>query len=98
MIRFDGVQFRRFDTFNGVALPDSFIDALFSAEDGSLWVGLRFRGICRIRNGHMRVYDEQDGFTTRSVKAIVEDPDGRWAATRNGLYYLQNDRWQKDHA
>src|SRR6185369_10502450 len=62
--------------------------------DGSLWIGYRTGGAARLLDGRIRNYSERDGLPSRAVWSVEQDGAGRiWAATAQGMYYLENDRW-----
>ena len=47
LARFDGVRFTTFHAENTPGLESDLVQALFTARDGSLWVGLDRRGVAR---------------------------------------------------
>ena len=97
LIRFDGVRFVAWDQFGAAPLPRLTVRSLHVAHDKSLWVGFGAAGaIARIQGRNVRVYGESDGAATGAVTAMAEDRrHAMWVAGANGLFRLDNDRWQR---
>lgn len=94
LYRFDGIQFEQFVPSNGPLLTRN-VSVVNAFADGALWVGYRTGGAARLHDGRIRNYGEQDGLPSRAVWSVEQDSEGRtWAATAQGMYYLENDRWQ----
>ena len=94
LYRFDGMQFEQFAPANGALLSRN-VSVVNALDDGSLWIGYRTGGAARLQQGRIRNYSERDGLPSRAVWGVERDGDGRiWAATAQGMYYLENDRWQ----
>ncbi len=56
----------------------------------------RPEAIARIQGKNVRVYGESDGAATGAVTAMAEDRrHAMWVAGANGLFRLDNDRWQR---
>ena len=51
LARFDGIQFRVFNSENTPALQDSWIDRVFKTPDGTLWIGTHHGGLSSFRDG-----------------------------------------------
>ncbi|KQV61443.1 MULTISPECIES: sensor histidine kinase [unclassified Duganella] len=91
--RFDGIRFEQFTPANTPLLTRN-VSLVNAFVDGSLWIGYRTGGAARIEHGRIRNYSEPDGLPKRAVWGIEQDGNGRtWAATAQGMYYLENDRW-----
>lgn len=98
LYRFDGVQFEPFVPSNA-PLATRNVSVVNAFADGALWIGYRTGGAARIQHGRIRNYGEQDGLPNRSVWGVERDGDGRiWAATAQGMLYLENDRWRSPSA
>jgi len=97
LIRFDGVRFLNWDQIGSASLPRLRVRSLKVTHDKSLWVGFDGSGgIARIEGRNVRVYGEADGAPTGAVTAMAEDRRRRvWVAAANGLFRLDNDRWQR---
>ncbi len=94
LYRFDGIQFEQFAPSNAPLLTRN-VSVVNAFADGSLWIGYRTGGAARLDRGRIRNYGERDGLPGRAVWGVEQDGGGRiWAATAQGMYYLENDRWQ----
>jgi signal transduction histidine kinase/ligand-binding sensor domain-containing protein len=93
LYRFDGLQFEQFAPSNA-PLSTRNVSVVNAFADGSLWIGYRTGGAARLQDGRIRNYGISDGLPSRAVWGVEQDGDGRvWAATAQGLYYLENGRW-----
>ncbi len=77
------------DTISG-RLPDIHIRALYTASDGSIWVGTRYKGVVRIQqvpDGYQfRNLYQKDGLVSNWIRCIAEDPHHNiWLGTAEGL-------------
>jgi signal transduction histidine kinase/ligand-binding sensor domain-containing protein/CheY-like chemotaxis protein len=92
LVRFDGVRFTVYDRASTPSLPISNVDVLTVASDGSLWIGLRRRGLARLDGGQFTFFTTAQGLTSNEVNAIVATPDGSvWAGTAGqGLNRIRN--------
>jgi len=94
LYRFDGMQFEQFAPANEPLLTRN-VSVVSALDDGSLWIGYRTGGAARLQQGRIHNYSERDGLPSRAVWGVERDAEGRiWAATAQGMYYLENDRWQ----
>jgi signal transduction histidine kinase len=96
-MRFDGVRFVAWDRLGAAPLPHLTVRSLHVAHDKSLWVGFGATGgLARIQGKAVRVYSDSDGAATGAVTAMAEDRRHvMWIAGANGLFRLDNDRWQR---
>ena len=93
LFSFDGLRFERFVPQGGPHLPADMPLSLLVDADGALWLGFRFGGVYRVRDGRVTAYTE--GLPARSVGQLALGPRGElWAGTTAGLYRLQGQRWQ----
>lgn len=94
LYRFDGIQFEQFAPSNAPLLTRN-VSVVNALADGSLWIGYRTGGAARLQHGRIRNYSERDGLPGRAVWGVEQAGDGRiWAATAQGMYYLESGRWQ----
>lgn len=79
LLRFDGVRFVPWEGVGGVKLPHGGIHALFTAKDGSLWLGAG-ASLAHLKNGILFNYDSSIAL----VDSIVEDDAGTiWVSRVN---------------
>lgn len=94
LYRFDGMQFEQFTPPNAPLLTNN-VSVVNAFADGGLWIGYRTGGAALLRHGRIRNYGGRDGLPDRAVWGVEQDGDGRiWAATGQGMFYLENDRWR----
>jgi len=95
LYRYDGVQFEQFAPLNA-ALPTKNVSLVNAVPGGGLWVGYRTGGASFIQQGRTRNYGVRDGLPDRAVWGLEQDGGGRmWAATSQGMFYLERDHWRK---
>lgn len=94
LYRFDGSRFERYAE-PAQPLPAAGISILNAFDDGSLWIGYRYGGASVLAQGRLRNYSERDGLPASApVWGLERDGTGRiWAATTEGLFYLEHGRW-----
>lgn len=97
LLRFDGVRFSPWNTFNAAQLPDVWIRSLLAAKDGALWIGFGSEGtIARIRDGVVTAFSGTDGLGRGGVLGLAEDAGGTvWAGGENGLHAFDGHRWKR---
>lgn len=97
LYRFDGVQFEKFQTAHGKHLLDISISTLFVAKDGGLWIGFAHGGASMLKDDRLVNFVEAEGLAANvRVFHFAQDRDGRmWAATRGGLFRLEDESWRK---
>jgi signal transduction histidine kinase/ligand-binding sensor domain-containing protein len=94
LYRFDGIQFEQFTPANAPLLTRN-VSVVNARADGALWIGYRTGGVSLLQGGRIRNYDARDGLPGRAVWSVEQDSSGRtWAATAQGMFYLENERWQ----
>jgi signal transduction histidine kinase/ligand-binding sensor domain-containing protein len=96
LYRFDGLRFISWEAAcGGDPLPQSSIMSLFTARDGSLWMGFGAGVVARLRDGVLRTYSAADG-SLRTTRSFAEDGGGSiWAGGENGLSRFENGRWHR---
>lgn len=71
--KWDGIQFRNFQTQDGVASQD--IRAIHQAADGSIYIGTNGGGVSIYKNERFKTVNTDDGLTANSVRAIISFND-----------------------
>lgn len=88
LIRYDGVNFSRFDSSTGITS----VVSLYIDSRGRLWVGTNDSGIALYDNGGFTFFDRASGLTSLSVRSIAEDSAGNIIfGTTEGLAYIDGD-------
>lgn len=94
--RFDGLRFVAWEPSFGERIPSSSVWSLYTARDGSLWIGFSSAGIGQLHNGHMTTYSQADDVPPGGILSIVEDANGAiWAGGPYGLSKLENGKWSR---
>ncbi|HET8900576.1 MAG TPA: protein kinase [Holophagaceae bacterium] len=82
----------------GLTHDTSRIGSLFTASDGSLFVGTMGGVILRLRAGAWTTYDEPQGLRANFTMGFIEVKQGPeagiWAATDRGPFRFDGTRWQ----
>lgn len=88
LIRYDGVNFTRFDSSTGItSVVSLYVDSL-----DRLWVGTNDSGIALYENGGFTFYNKESGLTSLSVRSITEDGSGNVVfGTTEGAGYIGTD-------
>jgi ligand-binding sensor domain-containing protein len=88
LARFDGVRFTVFDRRSTAAMTANDVETVFASRDGSLWVGVYGGTLLRYQNGAFRSYSKQEGLSSDTISAVVEDIRGDlWIGTDgDGIY------------
>jgi ligand-binding sensor domain-containing protein len=96
LYRFDGLHFISWEASRGGdPLPQSSIMSLFTARDGSLWMGFGAGVVARLRDGALKTYSAADG-SLRTIRSFAEDGSGIiWAGGENGLNRFENGGWHR---
>jgi diguanylate cyclase (GGDEF)-like protein len=106
LARFDGVQFKVYNTQNAPGLPSNFIQSLSASRDGSLWVGTESglshfavaasAGTSRAslaQAGVVATLTRKDALAGDNIAALYQDADGTlWVGTTTGLSLLRGGR------
>jgi signal transduction histidine kinase/ligand-binding sensor domain-containing protein len=96
LYRFDGLRFVAWEPSFGERVPSSSVWSLYTARDGSLWIGFSSAGICQLHNGHLTTYSQADDVPPGGILSIVEDGSGSiWAGGPYGLSKLENGKWRR---
>ncbi|MDQ2835354.1 MAG: histidine kinase [Acidobacteriota bacterium] len=95
LVRFDGLDFRVFDSSNTPELRSNFIDGLMEGRDGALWIST-LDGLLRLKGGGFRAFAVADGLPSNSVTATYQQSSGRLVAvTAGGLATLDGERFRE---
>ena len=85
LIRYDGVEFERFDSSTGIAS----VVSLYVDSKDRLWIGTNDNGVAVYENGEFTVYGQVEGLNSYSIRAMVEDTEGNIIiATTQGIAYV----------
>jgi len=95
LARFDGVNFKVFDTGNTLALKSNHISALFEDHKSRLWIGTYGGGLTCLNKGKWKTYSSENGLSNDNIRTIINDWSGNlWIGTEYGLNRLTEDRIQ----
>ncbi|MBQ9328434.1 MAG: HD domain-containing protein [Solobacterium sp.] len=82
LIRYDGNEFERYDSTNGIAS----VVSLYVDHLDRLWVGTNDSGAGVMEQGQFRMINKNDGLKSLSVRSITEDLNGViYLGTARGL-------------
>jgi signal transduction histidine kinase/ligand-binding sensor domain-containing protein len=95
LYQFDGLRFKEFHAPVGEPdLPAGGYNSVLVARNGDVWVGSMASGVAWIRGGHVRFFDEHDGFPLHTVMQIREGPTGSiWAIVHGQLMVFDGHHW-----
>ncbi|MCK5619908.1 MAG: hypothetical protein KAJ17_10930, partial [Candidatus Krumholzibacteria bacterium] len=72
---------------------DQSVEALLRARDGALWVGLRWNGVRRIKDGNITAFTTNNGLAGNEVTALHEDEHGAiWIGSIQGINRFQHEQ------
>ena len=66
-------------------LPDNAIRSLAEGPDGSVWIGTRYGGLVRFRDGEYSRVGFREGLRSNAIWGITTDTAGVWLATGAGV-------------
>jgi signal transduction histidine kinase/ligand-binding sensor domain-containing protein len=66
-------------------LPDNAVRSLAEGPDGSVWIGTRYGGLVRFRDGEYRRVGFREGLRSNAIWGIAADTAGVWLATGAGV-------------
>jgi ligand-binding sensor domain-containing protein/signal transduction histidine kinase len=90
LVRFDGVDFRVFDTSNTPQFHSNFVNGLVEDRDGALWIGTS-NGLLRLKNNRFNIFTVADGLPSNTVTAIHEQSNGRLIVLTNAGMAIHED-------
>ncbi len=86
LVRFDGVRFTTFDSFNTPAIESNNVQALLVDRAGSLWIGTHAGGLTLYKQGRFTHISVGDGLPDDRVRCLYEDQrGGMWVGTEAGV-------------
>jgi signal transduction histidine kinase/ligand-binding sensor domain-containing protein len=96
LVRFDGVEFRRYHTGNEPAFRDNLVAKLVVTPDGVLWIGSQSGGLLRRAGDHFEAVGPAEGFTASMIRTLGLDGRGRLlVVTRDaGLLVREDEHFQ----
>ncbi|MFL6208635.1 MAG: two-component regulator propeller domain-containing protein [Pyrinomonadaceae bacterium] len=85
LVRFDGINFVKFDQQNTEQIKNDSIDLLCETRDGALWIGTGGGGLLRLKDGQFTNFTTADGLSRNYINALFEGRDGAlWIGTDGG--------------
>lgn len=85
LVRFDGFDFRVFDTSNTPQFRSNFVESLTEDRAGALWIGTS-DGLLRLRDGQFKAFTTADGLPSNTISGVYQQSSGRLiVATAAGL-------------
>lgn len=95
LARFDGVEFKTYNSANTPELKSASITALCPDTEGALWIGTDGGGLARLRQDRFSLFTAADGLAGDNVRAISQSRDGAiWIACDRGLSCLRAGKFQ----
>jgi ligand-binding sensor domain-containing protein len=96
LYRFDGRRFEYIELPQSDRLSSSTIYSVFAPRLGGLWLGFVLGGAAFFKDGHLTVYNAQDGLPPGSIADFAEEDDGTlWALSLDGLARFTHGHWQR---
>ncbi|HAS44524.1 MAG TPA: hypothetical protein DCS93_28860 [Microscillaceae bacterium] len=93
--RFDGVEFKTFNTSNVEALRTSGALVVYEDHGKNLWLGTDSGGLTKMKNGKFTTYTKANGLPNDAITALVETADSTlWIGTRRGLAKFKNGKFR----
>lgn len=90
LVRFDGVQFKVFNTNNTKGLTSNRFTALYEDQNGTLWIGTDDSGLTLYRDGIFTSYTTSDGLPSVLIDHFARDLNGELLiGTGAGQVYLR---------
>ena len=88
LIRYDGSKFERIDSTTGVTS----VVSLYVDSKDRLWIGTNDNGVGVMEKGKIRMLENSEGLTSRSIRSFTEDAEGRiYVATTHGMGIIETD-------
>ncbi len=96
LIRFDGFHFTDVSTEISPAIHDFGVTCLFTATDGSLWIGTGDGALLRSKGELLQTYNTNNGLRDFDVRVLQQDAAGMlWAGTDHGVYRFVDGHFQR---
>ena len=94
LAQFDGEQFTPLDLLATSSQPS--VSSLFTAQDGTLWVGTEGAGVFCVQPGRVVHYDIANSNNPPDVVEILQSQDGViWFSTNRGAYVFKGGKIQR---
>lgn len=88
LIRYDGINFERFDSSIGI----SSVISLYVDSKDRLWIGTNDNGVALMQGNDFKFYGKEDGLRSLSIRSMQEDNEGNiLIATTEGLAYVDTE-------
>jgi signal transduction histidine kinase/CheY-like chemotaxis protein/ligand-binding sensor domain-containing protein len=85
LIRFDGENFKTFNSTNTPVFTSDDIWTLLTDSKGNLWIGTHEGGLIKYNDGKFQVFTVRDGLSDNSIWKLYEDHEGDlWVGTGGG--------------
>ena len=95
LVRFDGLQFRLFNTDVVPALGGDLVNALRTDRSGRLWIGTS-NGLAVLEERGFRRIGPAEGMAAEAVISLHEDRTGRiWVASAAGVFVSTGKRFKR---
>ncbi len=89
LLRYDGTDFRIWNTITDDDFPSSSIRDLYEGKNGDLWIATNDKGLVLYREASFTVFDKNKGLPSNCVRSVGEDSDGNiYGGTSEGLFRL----------
>jgi len=80
LVRFDGVQFKVFDSVNTPALPSSRILSLSVDKEDTLWIGMEGGGLARFKDDRFTPFFLGERHASEDITSLFQETNGTvWA-------------------
>lgn len=90
LVRFDGVNFKIFNTINTPALRSNRIMSLYEDPEKTLWIGTETGDVVRMQNGAFEIFSEGDGTSNNTTLAFLLDSRGDlWVGQTLGVLHYK---------
>lgn len=91
LVRFNGQQFVVFDQSNTPVMQNNDVQVLFTARDGTLWIGTWAGGVLYYRDNRFNSVVDNEKLPSFKIQAIFEEHDGTiWVGTDSGAAIIKN--------
>jgi ligand-binding sensor domain-containing protein/signal transduction histidine kinase len=95
LLRFDGVRFEVIGTDTADSKNREVITALCETLDSTIWIGTRYAGLRRLKDGRLLPCGLNEGFPVKPIKALLESHSGHlWIGSSDGLFEYIDGRFK----
>ncbi|MEQ8927858.1 MAG: two-component regulator propeller domain-containing protein [Fulvivirga sp.] len=93
--RFNGRDFKNFNSYNTPSITNNSFTHIFEDKDGVIWAASSGGGLATVKNDAVHIYTTVDGLPSNFIEEVVQDESGRlWVATSDGLCYLKDNKFE----